>query len=352
MYEEKTYESLLQEKLSRIAEALDTREGSIIYTAMAPNSFESAMIYATLDTILSETFADTASRSYLILRCAERGIEPLPASCAVGFGEFNMSVPIGSRFSCGEYNWTATEKIADGQFKLTCETAGADPGNYTGTLIPIDYIDGLKTAELTQILINGEDEEATESLRARYLDSFKNQSYGFNKSQYIAVTEALPGVGSCKPVRAWNGPGTVKLIITDSTYKPPSEELLNTVQTVLDPTQNSGAGDGLAPIDHEVTVVGARGTQIGVTTTLAYAPGWSLEECLPYIEKALDDYYFDLNSTWGQENGLLVRISQIESRLLALPGIADISGTLINGSAKNAILDADAVAIRGEFISA
>ena len=49
---------------------------------------------------------------------------------------------------------------------------------------------------------------------SRYLNSFENQSYGFNRGQYIEVTEALPGVGGCKPYRAWKGPGTVKLVIT------------------------------------------------------------------------------------------------------------------------------------------
>ena len=90
MYEDKTYEAILQEKLARVASSLDKREGSIIFDALAPNSLESAMIYVALDTVLNETFADTASRDYLIMRCAERGITPLPATCAVGIGEFSM----------------------------------------------------------------------------------------------------------------------------------------------------------------------------------------------------------------------------------------------------------------------
>lgn len=66
MYEDKTYEAILQEKLARVASSLDKREGSIIFDALAPNSLESAMIYVALDTVLNETFADTASRDYLI----------------------------------------------------------------------------------------------------------------------------------------------------------------------------------------------------------------------------------------------------------------------------------------------
>ena len=352
MFEDKTYEELLQEKLEKVASSLDKREGSIIYDALAPNSLESAMIYVALDMILNETFADTASRDYLILRCKERGIAPLPATSAVAIGEFDIDIPMGSRFSGDKYNWAVTERISSGKYYMTCETEGADANGYLGQLIPIDYIDGLVTAEITSIVINGEDEESTEHLRARYLNSFANQSYGFNRGQYIEVTEALHGVGGCKPYRAWSGPGTVKLVITNSDYKSPSAELINSVQTTIDPTQNSGEGTGLAPIDHEVTVVGVDETEINIETSLTFADNWNLEECLPNIEKALDNYYQELNSLWSKENGLLVRISQIESRLLNVEGVIDISDTRINGKTSNLMLDADAVAVRGSFINA
>lgn len=349
MFEDRTYEALLQEKLGNVSDSFDKREGSIIYDALAPNSLEEAMVYVALDSVYNETYPMTASRDYLILRCRERGITPYPATAAVGKGEFNIDVPIGSRFSCDKYNWVVTDQITTGQFHLTCETLGADPNGYLGTLIPIDYIDGLETAQLTEIVINGENEEDTEVLRQRYLDSFSNRSYGFNRAQYIEVTEALPGVGGCKPYRAWNGGGTVKLVITDSEYGVPSSELITSVQTAIDPTQNSGDGMGLAPIDHEVTVAGVTGTTINVSTVLTYGSGWSLEECLPYIEEMLDGYYKELNSTWADETNLIVRISQIESRMLTLPGIVDVKDTKINGAAVNLELGEDSIAVRGTF---
>lgn len=352
MYEDKTYEALLRDKLARVASSLDKREGSVIYDALSPNSLESAMIYVALDTVLNETFADTASRDYLVMRCAERGITPLPATAAIGIGVFNMDIPIGSRFSQDKYNWKVTEKISTSKYYMTCETLGADPNGYIGRLIPIDYIDGLTSAELTAIVVNGEDEEDTESLRLRYINSFANQSYGFNRGQYIEVVEAMPGVGGCKPYRAWNGPGTVKLVITDSDFKPPSAELIGRVQTAIDPTQNSGEGIGLAPIDHEVTVVGVQGVNINVETSLTFASGWNLTECLPYIEEALDAYFHELDSTWASETALLVRVSQIESRILSVAGVVDISGTKINGGTANISLDKDAVALRGSFVNA
>ncbi len=59
---------------------------------------------------------------------------------------------------------------------MKCETTG--PIFELGQLIPIEYIDGLETAELTEILINGEDEESEDSLRQRYYDSLNSQSFG------------------------------------------------------------------------------------------------------------------------------------------------------------------------------
>lgn len=347
MYESKTYETILQEKLARVSSKLDKREGSIIYDTLAPNSLETAMLYVALDTILNESFADTQSREYLILRCRERGIEPYAATAAIGIGEFNMDVPIGSRFSCDKYNWVATEKISDYQYYMTCETAGADPNRFTGRLIPVEYIDGLTAAELTEIVINGEDEEATSALRLRYLNSFSTQAYGFNRAQYIEVTEALPGVGSCKPIRAWQGPGTVKLVITDSNYGPPESALVEAVQTAIDPTVNAGEGLGLAPIDHVVTVAGAAGTPINISTTLTLEESKTLDECLPDIEKALDAYYQELNSTWSASTNLVIRSSHIEARLLALSGIIDVTDTTLNGSTGNIALGSTEVAVRG-----
>lgn len=349
MYEDKTYEALLKEKLARVSSALDKREGSIIYDALAPNSLEAAMIYLALDTILNETYVDTASREYLIKRCYERGITPTEATAAVGIGVFNIDVEIGARFSCDKYNWYVSEKVDDCTYYLTCETTGTAPNGYIGTLIPINYISGLLTAELTAIVIYGEDEESTESLRARYISSFQNQQYSFNRAQYISVTEAIAGVGQCKPYRAWNGPGTVKLVITDSNNGVPTDELVESVQTAIDPTQNSGEGLGLAPIDHEVTVAGVRGTTINIKTELTFSSGWDIDECLPYIEAALDEYYAELNATWSENTNLLVRISQIEAKLLNCVGVIDIMNTTLNGESSNITLDEDCIAIRGSF---
>ena len=86
MYEAQTYEAILSRMLQKalsINGNLDTREGSLVWCGDAPAAVELQNLYIALDTVLNETFADTATRPYLILRAAERGLKPQQASPAV-----------------------------------------------------------------------------------------------------------------------------------------------------------------------------------------------------------------------------------------------------------------------------
>ena len=350
MFEHMTYEVILQRMLDRVPNNIDKREGSIIYNALAPAAVELQNMYIELDWILNQSFADTAQREYLIKRCAERGIFPKEATKAILKGEFNIDVPIGSRFSLDMLNYIVIEKISDGIFKLECETPGSEGNQQFGTLIPIDYIEGLTSAELTELLIPSEDEEDTESLRERYFNSLESQSFGGNIADYKEKTKQLPGVGGVKVYPVWNGGGTVKLVIIDSTYNVPSSTLIDAVQTAVDPIQNQGKGVGFAPIGHVVTVEGVSATTININTNITYQEGWTWADIEPYVHKAIDDYFFELASSWENENNLIVRISQIETRILNIAGVVDIENTTINGQAQNFVLGADNIPVRGEVI--
>ncbi|MCM1488573.1 MAG: baseplate J/gp47 family protein, partial [Firmicutes bacterium] len=207
MFEENTYEKILERMLERVPSKFDKREGSVIYDAHSPAALELTYLYIELERILKESYGDTASREFLILRCRERGITPYPASKAVLKGEFapaDLELS-GKRFNIDSVNYVVTERIAEGEYRVECETAGTVGNRHTGELIPIDYIDGLQDARLTEILIPGEDEEDTEELRKRYLNSFDERAFGGNVRDYLEKTGAIAGVGAVKVTRAWNG---------------------------------------------------------------------------------------------------------------------------------------------------
>ena len=394
MYEV-TYREILERMLNRVSDKFDKREGSVIFDTHSPTALELEILYVELNRMIAEGYGDTASREYLILRCKERGIIPYPATYAVLKGTFTPATVdvIGKRFNLGSLNYIVTEKIADGEYRVQCETPGTVGNQYFGQLIPIEYVEGLETATLTEVLIPGEDEEDTEDLRTRYFNSFDEKAFGGNVRDYIEKTNAIPGVGSTMVSRVWNGDirpadmipneivnewyegiigtvnptvkawleivysaakakkltvgGTVLLTILNSEYGVPTPELIQTVQTAIDPEQNAGEGYGLAPIGHVVTVKPADAVTINVKTTITFDVGYGWNNLQSSIDEAIQAYLLELRKTWADNPYLVVRVSQIETRLLAISGIVDIGNTRINNKTDNLTLGKYEVPIYG-----
>lgn len=402
MYEGITYELLLDRMLKKALETngkLDTREGSLIWLGQAPAAVELQNLYIALDTILNETFADTASRDYLILRAAERGISPqkaTPAILEMTITPATLPLEMGERFSIGELNYYVSKELGGGKYEITCEEAGEAGNDYTGTMIPIEYVEGLETCTVTALLVPGEDEEDTEVFRKRYFDGLNAQAFGGNRTDYLEKINAISGVGGVKVYRAWNGDirpaelmppdgtgawieqvsapaqvkawlqkvfaaantrkltvgGTVKVVIIGSTFSTPSEALIDLVQTAVDPLENAGEGVGIAPIGHVVTVEGVLDETVDVAFDLTYQNEWDWEAVKPYVLDTINRYFKELAETWAdQEEPLVVRISQLESRILSVSGILDISNTTINEEAANYPLPLDHIPVLGSVIA-
>ena len=396
MFEDKSYPALLKSALGRLPDNMDKREGSMLWDGVAPAMAELALLYLGLDFVLQAGYISTAPREYLLKRAQERGLAPKPASAAVFRAEFDKAVPLGSRFSCEDLNFTVTAKIDERAYRAECETPGRQANAYSGQLIPIDYIDGLGRAELVELLIPGEDEEETEAFRQRVLESFQTQAFGGNQADYREQVLAMPGVGGVKVHPVWNenlrpaefvpGPevqawvganlgslpqavaawlrpvytaaaeklltvgGVVRLVLLAADGGAPSDELLAEVQTRIDPEQNAGEGLGLAPIGHVVKVAGVQPQAVNLELHLTYNPGWDWDSAKSYVEAVLDAYFAELAAGWAEADFLTVRISQIESRILSSCAtmIADIGGTRINGREANLQLGPDEIPVRGE----
>lgn len=404
MFEDMTYEALMKRALARVSPAMDKREGSMVFNGVAPSMAELAQMYIAADFVFKATYLLTAPREYLIKRASDRNMVPYPASAAVYRAEFNREVPEGTRFSCEDVNFVVTGRMGPGDdtptglsHRVTCETSGAAANHYAGQLIPIEYVERLTHAELVELLIPGDDEEETEKFRRRVLDSFQTQAFGGNQADYREKVLAIPGVGDVKIHPVWNknlrpaalipssavqawfetvkdtlAPdvagwltavftaasqklltvgGTVRLVIMASNYTAPTETLLDEVQTEIDPTQNAGEGLGLAPIGHVVKVDGVAPEPVNIALNLTYAAGWNWEAVRSYVEDVVDNYFAELAQAWASSDFLVVRISQVESRILAgcAAMVTDIGGTKINGVESNLALDPDSIPVRGEI---
>ncbi len=235
------YDIILQRMLDRVPIQIDKREGSIIYNALAPAAAELAQMYILLKSNIDLVFADTAVEEYLDKLANQVGLTRNEATFSIKQAEFYdeennlMDISIGERFSIDDLIFKATEKISLGIYKLECETAGIIGNGITGNLIPINYIQNLAKAEITELLIPGKDEEDDETLRARLLEQTTEKAFAGNVIDYKNKTKEINGVGAVKVIPIWNGGGTVKLTILDSEYNKASDTLIENVQNEICP---------------------------------------------------------------------------------------------------------------------
>lgn len=89
--DEMTFDYIMNRMLESVPDTVDKREGSIIYDALAPAAAELVKCYMELDVVMDETFVDTASLQYLMLRCKERGVAIQGETAAVIEGVFTPS---------------------------------------------------------------------------------------------------------------------------------------------------------------------------------------------------------------------------------------------------------------------
>mgnify|MGYP001413832173 CR=1 FL=1 len=351
MFEDKTFDTIMDEMLSTVDQSIDTRQGSVIYDAVAPVAAELAQAYIDLDMLLSETFADTASYYYLIKRAAEHGIfvkAGTPAVLKVLVSPTTLEITTGTEFNVGELNYTITENLGSGYFSMTCEETGTAGNNTTDDVIPMENVDGLETIDIVGIITAGTDDEDVETLRNRYFDSFSSASFGGNQAEYKEKVDAYAEVTACKVYPAWNGGGTVKLAILGTDYRAAAASVISMIQGAIDPTQD-GSGVGIAPIGHIVTVATVTETSVAVACGITYSLGYAWADIKDTVTAKITEYLLNLRATWEDAVSLVVRTGQIESLLLGITGVADVTSITLNGTAGNLEIPATNVPIAGEI---
>lgn len=338
-----SFEDLLTRKLDAVSDEFDKREGSVIYNALAPNSLEVQQLYMMLSWAYEQLDPQTADFANLIRWASPFGIVPRVAEPAQIIAEFDAPVPIGTRFNWNDVNFVVVN--ADKK-ELVAENAGLTTIKQGDLLAPIDAINDLTISRVKEVILLGRDAESHDDFLLRTQKDINRQAYGGNIADYERMTESIVGVGAVVVKRAYKGAGTVGLVIVDSDYNSPSAELVRRVQEQIDPVGNSGEGIGLAPIDHRVTVLGASKDTVNITLNLTYASSHSWESAQSAIKETIESYFKEVRKSW-KDGRLIIYISQIESRLLKLDSIVDISHTKINGLEENHIVAVDSVPVLG-----
>lgn len=361
MFEDQTYEKILERNLDRIPNEFDKREGSVIFDAIAPMALEVSILYSYLDFLFKNAFGDTANRYWLIQRAKERGIEPHPATPSIVIGKFNVELPIGEKFSHEDLYFDvikfAGEKEGLFYYEMQCSTPGIVGNIRKGRLTPNRAIRDLKVAEIDNLAVPGENEEDTETFRDRYFETINSNAYGGNIDDYRIKVKAIEGVGSVKIIPVWNGGGTVKVIITDPENKGATKELVERVQEALDPVPFNQKGVGIAPIGHLVTVVSANEKVININAEIMKETGSDIEEIKKDIKRDIEDYFKLERERWSRkskekdeiyiEND--IRLAKIMSIVLNTKGVVDYKNIKFDSNEKIMVLAEEEIPVLGEL---
>ena len=345
----KTYRNLLRAQLDRVPDSLDKREGSLIQTAIGAGAYALEEFYLELDQVQRGAYLQTAVGQDLDYLAVLANVRRYPASAAVRLGVFNVDIPLGSRFStidgAESVNFEAVERLGPGQYRMLCETPGTIGHRYTGPILPITYIQGLTSAQLTDILVAGDDEEDDESLRRRAIDALTEQPFGGNVADYKRVVLAIDGVGGLQVYPHWQGGGTVKLSVLGADWMPASAELVETVQNTVDPPPDQGLGYGTAPIGATVTVTAPEAVTVAVSASLSIGGGYTLDQLRPLLVEAVEAYFLSIRQDWdtpetsGRTNyASWVYAARVTAAMLSVRGVINVTDLTLNGGAEDLAL--------------
>lgn len=351
---QQTYQNILTQMLDQVPATFDKRDTSPIPTALGPAAYALEGFYISLNQVQLAAYVQTATGQALDYLAVIAGLTRYPASAAVRLGIFDMAVPIGSRYStingADSINFQATaattgETEGDYYYQLTAETPGSIGNEYTGPILPITAIPGLNSAQITDILVPGDDEESDEDFRARIIEALNDRPFGGNIASYRTYIMAIDGVGAVQVYPTWNGGGTVKCSVLGADFLPASPTLIENVQNAVDPPPNQGLGLGTAPIGAQVTVVAPEELTVNVSATLQLASGYAIGQVQAPIQQAIENYMLSVRQEWATpvnttsvEYQANVYVARITAAIVGVPGVVNATNVQLNGGTADLIL--------------
>ena len=365
MFEDYTYERLLEDVLANAPEGIDTRQGSIFYDAVSGVLIKVAKLYTDLDLVVELSRLTTTTGDALDAKAGEYGITRLAATRAKYLAEFEGRDPgAGERFYYDGAYFRPPAGGGNGPLYFEAEAAG-EAGNdiYAGTpAVPVNNIEGLISATFGAIYENGSDAEGDEALRNRVIEKIAGPAENGNKQHYKTWCESIDGVGRARIFPLWLGENTVKAVLIDTTGKPcgeakgaggagihrPGGQGHDGDGERKDLHHRDGLGNGVANIGAHFTVVAATALEIEVTFGAELASGATQEAVQQEAAEAIERYLRELVLGADDEAVITVRVSAIGAILSGLKSLVDYTDLRLNGSTKNIIPGEDDVPVLGE----
>ncbi len=319
MYEDMTYENILQGMLNRVPDDIDKREGSVIYDALAPAAYFLADQYFQLGNFVDLVLPDTALGEYLDRTVSAYGIARKTATAAVRKMITSGAVEIGTRWGISSLVYIVNKALTETEYAVICETNGAIGNQYSGEMQALSAVSGI-TATLGDIITAGTNEENDDAMRARFYEKVRLPATSGNAYHYQQWALEVPGVGAAKVIPLGDGPGTVTILVVDSN-KAVSPTLPEKVAEYIETVR---------PIGATVSVFSPDTLEINIVANVQLDGSESLEEVKQVFKTELTDFLKNLTFS-----GKRVSYAKIGNVLLDVPGVSDFDTFTINGAIGN-----------------
>lgn len=238
----------------------------------------------------------------------------------------------------------ATVEISgSGEVPIRCTTPGAAGNLPAGsvTMMPVQ-IAGIVSVSNSDTLTGGYDAETDQAYYDRYLLRLQTPPTSGNQYHYRLWALEVTGVGGVQIYSLGHGDNTVDVVLIDVDGQPADEELVQRVQTHIDPG-SKGLGEGEAPIGAYCYVSGAEPKELDISMTVQTLPGAEQEAVTAAVKAAVAAYLKGI--AFAQD---YVSYARINAAVLEADGVQDVSGLTVNGATANVSIGERQVAVLGE----
>lgn len=361
MFEDRTQEQIKTEMLADInpATGLSSMAGGFADAVAGAAARQLSELYQALPAVVSMLFVDETSGGYLDLvgqtyfNITRRS--GTKARCSVTFtGAPGTVVPKGTvfltasglQFSLLSQATLGQSGTAEGQLEAAevGEAYNIGPGALTGMWVNLPGLESY----VNQQASGGTGDETDSQLYARIDEVRKRPPTSGNGFDYRRWAMEVDGVGAAKIVELAYGPGTVEVMVVDSTYAPAPNHIINAVAYQIFVSRPVGAKPTVcAPAVLEVTVAADVTINQAVTTINQVKETFSaaLEA---YLHSQIEAKYSAIYYEPENDVPYILMYSRIRTMLLSIQGVVDFASLTVNGGTENLTIQANQVPVLGE----
>ncbi|NOW85915.1 putative phage protein gp47/JayE [Clostridium beijerinckii] len=337
--------------LTNINDSYNKSEGEFIYDIEKPVAMELENVYKEIELLHDKAMPDTAKGKDLEKIVKTVGLSRKATTKSYGYvtvtGTNGSKIVKGDLFASDSLTFVALEdiKITNNEANLLVEcTNYGSIGNIPKNAIKYipKTLSGIHAVINNSEFTNGYDEESDDDLRKRYYIKVQTIVNSANKNAYRNWALEVTGVGDANVIPLWEGPGTVKVIIINSNKVGADEELVENVQSHIDPNKN-GDGEGAAPCGGGIcTVVSATEKNIDIGVKLITTLNSDIAKAA--IENAVKDY---LKEIAFSETIKYASYAMVGKLIISIDGIDDYTDLTLNSGTVNIDIESEEVAVLG-----